>query len=153
MKISWCWKYLLTYVTDTSPLQFKTLQLNISRSWIWLQDKIHTGMSLYLSLYLYDINSSAPGRCGNHSKSLPFKLNFRVDILRNSYGIALWRMTKNPFWRQHWSRRCLATHDDVIKWQHFPRYWPFVRRIHRSSANSTHKNQWRGALMFSMICA
>ena len=24
------------------------------------------------------------------------------------------------------------THDDVIKWKHFPRYWPFVRGIHRS---------------------
>ena len=23
------------------------------------------------------------------------------------------------------------THDDVIKWKHFPRYWPFVRDIHR----------------------
>ena len=22
--------------------------------------------------------------------------------------------------------------DDVIKWKHFPRYWPFVRGIHRS---------------------
>ena len=22
-------------------------------------------------------------------------------------------------------------HDDVIKWKHFPRYWPFVRGIHR----------------------
>ena len=20
-------------------------------------------------------------------------------------------------------------HDDVIKWKHFPRYWPFVREI------------------------
>ena len=24
------------------------------------------------------------------------------------------------------------THDDIIKWKHFPRYWPFVRGIHRS---------------------
>ena len=24
------------------------------------------------------------------------------------------------------------THDDVMKWKHFPRYWPFVRGIHRS---------------------
>ena len=24
------------------------------------------------------------------------------------------------------------THDDVIKWKYFPRYWPFVREIHRS---------------------
>ena len=43
-------------------------------------------------------------------------------------------------------------HDDVIKWKHFPRYWPFVRRIHRSPVNSPHKGQWRGALMFSLIC-
>ena len=27
-------------------------------------------------------------------------------------------------------------HDDVIKWKHFPRYWPFVRGIHRSTVNS-----------------
>ena len=38
-------------------------------------------------------------------------------------------------------------HDDVRKWKHFPRNWPFVRRIHRSSVNSPHKGQWRGALM------
>ena len=44
------------------------------------------------------------------------------------------------------------THDDVIKWKHFPRYWPFVRGIQRSPVNSPHKGQWRGALMFSLIC-
>ena len=44
-------------------------------------------------------------------------------------------------------------HDDVIKWKHFPRYWPFVRGIHRSWMNSPHKGQWRRALMFSLICA
>ena len=44
-------------------------------------------------------------------------------------------------------------HDDVIKWKHFPRYWPFVRGIHRSPVNSPHKSQWRGALMFTLICA
>ena len=43
-------------------------------------------------------------------------------------------------------------HDDVIKWKRFPRYWPFVRGIHRSPVNSPHKGQWRGALMFSLIC-
>ena len=44
------------------------------------------------------------------------------------------------------------SHDDVIKWKHFPRYWPFVRGIHRPPVNSPHKGQWRGALMFSLIC-
>ena len=45
------------------------------------------------------------------------------------------------------------TQDDVIKWKHFPRNWPFVRGIHRSPVNSPHKGQWRGALMFTLICA
>ena len=39
-----------------------------------------------------------------------------------------------------WNRPCSIQcgplshwrHDDVIKWKHFPRYWPFVRGIHRS---------------------
>ena len=43
-------------------------------------------------------------------------------------------------------------HDDVIKWNHFPRYCPFVRGSHRSPMNSLHKGQWRGTLMFSLIC-
>ena len=37
-------------------------------------------------------------------------------------------------------------------WTHFPRYWPFVRGIHRWPVNSPHKGQWRRALMFSLIC-
>ena len=48
---------------------------------------------------------------------------------------------------------CHGHNDDVIKWKHFPRYWPFVRGIPRSPVNSPHKGHWRGALMFSLICA
>ena len=51
------------------------------------------------------------------------------------------------------SSNCTLIHDDVIKWKHFPRYWLCVRGIHRSPVNSPHKGQWRGALMFSSICA
>ena len=43
-------------------------------------------------------------------------------------------------------------HDDVIKWKHFPRNWPFVRGIHRSPVNSPHKGQWHAALMLTLIC-
>ena len=45
-----------------------------------------------------------------------------------------------------------STHDDVIEWKHFSRYWPFVWGIHQSPVNSPHKGQWRGAWMFSLIC-
>ena len=41
-------------------------------------------------------------------------------------------------------------------WRHqmeiFPHYWPFVKGIHRSPVDSSNKGQWRGALMFSLMC-
>ena len=46
----------------------------------------------------------------------------------------------------------LHIRNDIIKWKHFPRYWPFVWGYHRSAVNSPHKGQWRRALMFSLIC-
>ena len=52
-----------------------------------------------------------------------------------------WGNPEKPWW-----------HDDVIKWKHFLRYWSFVWGIHRSPVNFPHKSQWRGALMFSLIC-
>ena len=54
--------------------------------------------------------------------------------------------------KQHHIRGVVQGHDDVIKWKHFPRYWPFARGIHRWPVNSPHKGQWRGALIFSLIC-
>ena len=51
-----------------------------------------------------------------------------------------------------WVANISPFNDDVIKWKHFPRNWPFVRGIHRSPVKSPHKGQWRGALMFSLIC-
>ena len=59
-----------------------------------------------------------------------------------------WKLHGLPYIRKIW-----GNHDDVIKWRHFPRYWPFVRGIRRPPVNSPHKGQWRGALMFSLICA
>ena len=46
----------------------------------------------------------------------------------------------------------VSDHDDVIKWKHFPRYWPFVRGIHRSAVDSPHIGRWRGTLIFFLIC-
>ena len=48
----------------------------------------------------------------------------------------------------------MAKHTYPIrKWKHFPRYWRFVRGIHRWPANSSYKGHWHGALMFSLISA
>ena len=47
----------------------------------------------------------------------------------------------------------MNSHDDVIKGKRLPCCWPFVRRNHRSPVNSLHKVQWRGVLMFYLVCA
>ena len=37
--------------------------------------------------------------------------------------------------------------------RNIPRFWPFVRGIHRSLVISPHNDQWRGALISSLISA
>ena len=69
-------------------------------------------------------------------------------IIHNCNDIAHFNCWIAPYTRLYWIRD-----DDVIKWKHFPRNWPFVREIHRSPVNFPHKGQWRGALMFSLIYA
>ena len=44
-------------------------------------------------------------------------------------------------------------HDDVIKRKDLPCYWPFVRGIHWSPVASPYRGEWRGTLIFSLICA
>ena len=41
----------------------------------------------------------------------------------------------------------------MIKWKHFPCYWPFVWGIQWSLVNSPRKGRWHGALMFSLFGA
>ena len=71
--------------------------------------------------------------------------NDLTDLVK-SHDISMDKWNRTHFY-------AMCKHDDVIKWKHFQRYWSFVRGIHRSPVNSPHKGQWRGALMFSLICA
>ena len=85
---------------------------------------------------------------------------FHRKCSRYQFIIWVWYLLS----RQHFSnmmsqQSCMiwqhvnTLHDDVIKWKHFPCYWPFVRGIEQSPVNSPHKGKWRGALTFSFICA
>ena len=110
-------------------------------------------------------NSLSPGRCqaiiGTNTGILligPLGTNFS-DILIDVHTFSLKKMHLKMS-SGKWRPFCLdlnvlqvfhpysLCHDDVIKWKHFPHYWPFVRGIHRSR----HKGQWCGSLMFSLIC-
>ena len=77
----------------------------------------------------------------------PLVTNIGMNALRTWVGRPSNLYHGNPY-----TDRLASLHDDVIKWNHFPRYWPFERGIHRSPVNSPHKGQWRGALMFSLVC-
>ena len=71
-------------------------------------------------------------------------------ILLEVWGKYVWFTSKIPY-LVHGIED--GFHEDIIKWGHFPRYWPFVRGIHWSPVDFPHKCQRRGALIFSLICA
>ena len=81
---------------------------------------------------------------------------YEVIIVVMWYGqvTRLYETSNSSYWMRSrpYEIAAMCWHDDVIKWKHFPRYWPFVRGIHRSPVNSPHKGQWHGAWMFSLIC-
>ena len=37
---------------------------------------------------------------------------------------------------QSWRRHNIETHDDVIRWKHFPRNWPFVREFTKKASDA-----------------
>ena len=89
----------------------------------------------------------------------PMNLVIRVPACETSFDIAFGRIgnakrqgTLDAF------IPCLLhhtayTHDDVIKWKHCPRYWPFCAGNSQLTGEFPHKGRWPGALMFSFICA
>ena len=81
-----------------------------------------------------------------YQKPVSLSIDCSIVPTCTAWGSAKW------YCCQAWTVETVYIHDDVIKWNHFPRYWPFVWGIHRSPVNSPHKDQWREALMFSLIC-
>ena len=84
------------------------------------------------------------GLCAGNSPR-PVNSPYKWPVTRKMFQFhdVIMSMRRKPLW----------CHDSVIKWKHFPRYWLFLRGIHRSPVDVPHKGQWRGALMFSLICA
>ena len=76
-----------------------------------------------------------------------------------SYGHVCCEQTRDSYRKYlyylaiRWPRMDTSYHDDAINWKKCPRYCSFVRWIHRLPVDSPHKGQWRGALMFCLICA
>ena len=85
---------------------------------------------------------------GFHSGLSPIRLQ---AIISNSAGLFFiwkklpWDLDRNvaktcfPFEFSSYLVFHILCNDDVIKWKHFPRYWPFVRGIHRWPVYSAQK--------------
>ena len=64
-------------------------------------------------------------------------MNYRGNLIRIIGICALYLSVKQT----------CTQHDDVIKLKHFPRCWPFVRRIHRLPVDSPHKSHLYGVVV------
>ena len=123
----------------------------LGRDSVWIYC-ISTFRYLVLMVRQHFIQNQDPGRYGDYSKCQ--NILFSLTAIPSSHHLipkqgshnSLLSLGLHDIW-------LVCLHEDVIKWKHFPRYWLFVRGIHRSPVNSPHKGQWRGALMFSLICA
>ena len=122
-----------------------------AKKWAWLICDFYYIFPIFTWFYEEDAGQTVPEvfrmqleYCGFHFADTRFYWYRSVVLLYNFIVVCfIW------YSAVHFS----IHHDDVIKWKHFPRYWPFVRGIYRSTVNSPHKGQWHGALMFSLICA
>ena len=89
----------------------------------------------------------------------------RIDFLGISFEIPLLHMNAtrshmiSPQWFRWWLANQATGHYLSQCWprsmmmETFSALLASMREIHRSPVNSPHKGQWRGALMFSLICA
>ena len=122
-------------------------------------------------------NSPVPGeftaqRPVTRSFDVFFDLCLNKRLSKQSWG--WWFETQSGSLWRHCNGMYLSTsvrkydyiHDDVIKWQHFPRYWPSVRGIHRSNKRLTKQSRgwwfetlwcplWRhcNAAKFNVLCS
>ena len=126
---------LALWQSNDCPSASKATLMNMDKYFMWIHYE-----------RLYNHNKA------KHDKTVCIFLGIYCTLLKNKYQLAdpiafcgiysfLHTLTSTlsytPMNSEH--------HDDVIKWKHFPRHWPFVWGIHRSPVNSPHKGQWRGA--------
>ena len=144
-------KYSLTwrmYIKSTRvPFQYPIRRLIVRSHEVWKQLDWFIELSHHFEIW------QAPRQ---HCCRGAFLISERYCPILNTNFETSWGLTINcliGYWNRARINKIHLTHDDVIKWKYFLRYWPFVRGIHRSPVNSPRNGQWRGALMHSLIFA
>ena len=129
-QLSWTILVLNSLLTARSRWYFIDIIFNLVSLCIWYIDSLH-----FYILYIF----------------AQIWLNTRVDLRIISFMHERRINSEALEYHDSWFLFTVSyfsfPQDDVIKWQHFPRYWPVVWGIHQSPVNSPLKGQWRGDLM------
>ena len=85
-----------------------------------------------------------------------------VILIWNLIKTILYESSTYPSWNKKWNEIfpwywCNVHYQETVSWwrhqmETFPASLAICSGIHRSPVNFTHKGQWRGALMFCLIC-
>ena len=106
-----------TWINDYIPKKILSSLIHVLIQYDWVNTKVYPGNLIITKEFPFsnwhDVVSGACSEIKWDSQLRSVAFQFRIFL----------------------SREAEINHDDVIKWKHFPRYWPFVRRIHRSSVN------------------
>ena len=155
--ILWPFKFFISSTTVSLPYptnNFKTIGQSKNMSWmneVWGYLKMGCGRKSYFATtpsincyrfrkcFTYDLFrvETLFFQCHHPAVDIDYKLDYIVAFATEKQQGS--RGFKQAWWRHQMEKK--------IPW-----YWPFVPGIHRSPVNSPHKDQWRGALMFSLIC-
>ena len=103
------------------------LMISINQVWHWMCASLSCSLSARESVTSNLLQSST----------------FSINRLWRNNIFAVYKLQKLSLYRLNPSVdnsvKWQSSHDDVIKWKHFPRYWSVVQ------------GQWRGALIFSLF--
>ena len=118
------WAYASEYHLFQRP--FRYYRLNIPRMWFFIS-KIWD-LSEWFVCHFRSSLVNWP------SSELWLKHSLIGTLLSIKDRSRTWRHKEQRYFKISDIRNAdaLDVHDDVIKWKHFPRYWPFARGIHRS---------------------
>ena len=153
----------LTLLPTAMPLLCPTFHtLNENRFWLLLLKNI----DIVIRTSFNQICSAIIKYCLDGMRAMSLNTYFMTDedlVVYSKMGVSTMQWDFLSYIKTHTSLKSLwCQHDsprfqNISSWrhhmEHFPRYWPFVRGIHRSPVVSPHKGQWRDPLMFSLICA
>ena len=87
----------------------------------------------------------------SHSRKCIWKYRCEVAAILLRPQCVKWNINRHGWW---WHLVVMDNHFMMrsSNGKKNPRYWPRGAGNHRSPVNSSHKGQWRGPLMFSLIC-